>query len=90
MYTEVIYPDEELKRTVWRFYYSDSFGGVVLDSVSIQERPSKRHKFRAKKWWNRIDTRGNTMDRPTIPPAVSGPALEQIRGKVVWKPTELW
>lgn len=90
MRTEVIYPEGELERTVWSFWYSESLGGVVLDFVSVQKRPSKRHKFRVTKKWNRLDKRDNNMDRPSIPPAVSGPALEQMRSLVVWKGDELW
>ena len=61
--TEVIEP--YFKENEWCWWLDDNMK-LRLDSVIHFERPTKRHKMKIVKQWNRLSgrSRENTMERP--------------------------
>lgn len=47
MYTIVVYTDGDLNRSVYSFYFNDRKCRLHLTSYSIEQRATKRHKFRS-------------------------------------------
>lgn len=78
--SEVVRTEDELHQQVWRFTLLDR--RVVIDSYSYQTRPTKRHKFRVEKHWQRCDRRDNTLDYPPLPYDVIEQSLRGIRSQI--------
>ena len=71
MNTEIIRPDGDLKREVWRFNITIDYSGrdsITLQYYSFQTKETTRHrKWVAQTYWNRYDRRQNNIDIPPIP-----------------------
>jgi hypothetical protein len=69
-----------LKRRVLRFDVLDA--RLVLDYDADEERESKRHRFRRVRWWHRLSSRENTMDRREPPAEAIEQALAAVRSQI--------
>lgn len=56
-----------LSSTQWRFWYDDRNHALVLDSYTLFERQSKRHKFRPISSWVRLNRRMSAMEAKDVP-----------------------
>lgn len=67
----------ELSKREWRFWLRD---GVILelDSDTVFERPTKRHKFVVVDHWSRLDTRDSTLPRIEPSDAVKEEAKQNL------------
>ena len=56
---------------------------VVLDRYTYLERASKRHKYRAVRWYERINARDSTvkLDEVPFPDDVTEEALAEVRSR---------
>lgn len=67
---EVIRPDGDLRREVWRFSLSVSYASpcIYFDGYSFQTKETTRHKNWIKQThWERLDKRNNNIGEPSIP-----------------------
>lgn len=55
----------DFNKIVWRFILFEFT--LVLDAYSNMEKQSKRHNFRIKEFWSRLDSRQNNKSEPNIP-----------------------
>ena len=68
MRIEIIELNGDLKREVWEYYlHTDFENRINLESYSFQERATKRHGWKPQSWWQSLDKRQNTMDKPVTP-----------------------
>lgn len=79
---EVIIEESPTKRRVLRFYLLRS--KLVLDVDVVQERKTKRHKWRNIAKWSRLDRRDNDFDKREVPPEAIEQALADIRGQITY------
>lgn len=56
--------DDGLRKKTWTFWYYKH--ALVLDSFSLWERPSKRHKFNAVSYYMRLDERHSPTSRDDV------------------------
>lgn len=73
----------DLIREVYVFTSYDD--RVHLAEYRIQERATKRHKWRTVKCWYRLDKRASNIDKPTVPEALQQEALEAIRNLIAYR-----
>ena len=59
--------EDYLSCEVWKFWFYDYYGLLVLDYYAKMSRPTKRHKFRADEWWSRLDNRGSSLKIEDVP-----------------------
>lgn len=70
---EIIRHHGDLKREVWGFDLNIEVSSscIYFDYYSFQIKESTRHrKWGAQTHWERLMSRNNNIDRPTIPPDV--------------------
>jgi hypothetical protein len=60
-YTE----ESDLQRIEWAFWFND--GVLILDGYSFYNRPSKRHKFRLKEFYNSLYRRSSEISEEEVP-----------------------
>jgi len=75
--TEIVVKENSLKERHWRFHLFNE-ANVQLESVIDWERPTRRHKHRAIKVWDRFDKRNNTMEKPEIPSHIKEEVIQRI------------
>lgn len=67
---------EGLSRKTYRFWLNGTT--LVFDSVAYEKRPSRRHKFRIEKIWNRLSHNESNMERPQLPLSVKSDIYDQV------------
>lgn len=72
-------PIDELKKEVYWFYFWDREVKLVLDRYAVHERLSKRHKWRVKVMYSRLDNRGKPMEAGDVP--ITGTLLAEAKAK---------
>jgi hypothetical protein len=76
---EIMEEISDLERVVWSFIWWDERDGVMLDRWSLEERQSKRHKFKPVGRWSRQDTRDNNVVKPQVSAELAWQAMQKIR-----------
>lgn len=79
----VVLDDDGLSRRILRFYMLDD--ELVLDRDADECRPTKRHKWRVRQQWSRLDRRNNSMERRAVPQAAIDDALLQVRASISYR-----
>lgn len=77
---------DKLYREEYEFYVMTNFSNVleiVLDSVSLQERQTTKHKFKNVKTWYRLKNKDNTLSVDEIKALISGGKMEEIKEQVL-------
>lgn len=74
---------DKLSRQVWEFWLNGSVQ-LVLDIYRVEQRPTRRHGWRATGVHNRLQPRASTiMERDTpLPTDVVAEALQQVRERL--------
>jgi hypothetical protein len=80
MEVEIIKPDGDLKREVWKFVFRDDYSAfrIVIGRYAFQVRETRRHKWRVQTRWERWDKRMNIIDHPPLPAEVITEAKKKL------------
>lgn len=73
-----------LEQKVTEYYIFDDMD-LVLDSYYENTRPTKRHKFKIGKRWERLSGRDSNIDEPVIRDAVKDNILLQARSAIYFR-----
>ena len=83
---EIIRPDGDLKREVWRFNLFLPYGGnkcICFNSYAFQTRETTRHrKWISQTKWNRTMRRENTIPQPPLPDDVEAEVRKTFANRV--------
>lgn len=84
MYAEVNFglDDDGLKREQYRFTLIDS--QLVFDSYTVEERATRRHKWRVSKVWQRLGPRSYAarIERPPLTDVLKAVAKQELMKKI--------
>jgi hypothetical protein len=58
--------DDGLSRIRWRFYFSDRMM-LIVDGYEEAARKTKRHGFKVVRFWLRLNSRNNSMEKSAVP-----------------------
>ncbi len=85
MIKEIIKPDGDLRREMWRFTLNVGWTSscIYFDHYSFQTRESTRHR----KWvmqthWTRFDHRNNNIADPPLPPDIENEMRAHYRASI--------
>jgi hypothetical protein len=70
-----------LSQTRYRFWVN--YPRIIFESCCMEKRATKRHKFVIGPRWGRLDRRGNTMLKPTVPDYIQAEALSIACARIV-------
>lgn len=75
----------DLARRIWQFTLYD-LPRIRLSFYGEQERATRRHKFRSKKSYSRLDPRShNIREEPDVPDDVIEEAIEQVFSRIEFR-----
>lgn len=75
---EVVSVRSELERDLYRFYFSDRPICLILQEYHLRVRKTKRHKFRTREYWSRVDRRNNTLTEVDLPAVICERARQEL------------
>ncbi len=74
---------DDLTREVYIFYYHHDKRTIILDSYSLENRETKRHKFRTKKIYSRKGHGSNLKESEVVlPEEIKQQALEKFISRI--------